>query len=43
LRNIGCGDLLIASIALANRATLVTRNRKDFRKLPNLGLENWAD
>jgi tRNA(fMet)-specific endonuclease VapC len=43
LKNIGRGDLLIASIALANRATLVTRNLKDFRKVPNLRVENWAD
>jgi tRNA(fMet)-specific endonuclease VapC len=35
-------DLLIASIALANAATLVTRNTKDFANVPNLKLENWA-
>jgi tRNA(fMet)-specific endonuclease VapC len=34
-------DLLIASIALANRATLVTRNTKDFQNIPNLKLANW--
>src|SRR5262249_39741063 len=43
LRGIGRGDLLIASIALVNRATLVTRNRKDFQKVSGLQLENWAD
>ncbi len=37
------GDLLIAAITLANRATLVTRNEKDFRKMPGLRIENWAD
>lgn len=42
-RRIGRGDLLIASIVLANKATLVTRNRKDFQKVPGLLLENWAD
>ncbi len=43
LKKIGRGDLLIASIALANRAMLVTRNLKDYRKVPGLQLENWAD
>jgi tRNA(fMet)-specific endonuclease VapC len=43
LKKVGRGDLLIASIALANSATLVTRNLKDFRKFPGLQLENWAD
>jgi tRNA(fMet)-specific endonuclease VapC len=43
LRKIGRTDLLIASIALANDATLVTRNVKDFRQVPGLRVENWAD
>ncbi|HYT92325.1 MAG TPA: type II toxin-antitoxin system VapC family toxin [Gemmataceae bacterium] len=43
LKKIGRGDLLIASIVLANRATLVTRNLKDFRQVPGLQIENWAD
>jgi tRNA(fMet)-specific endonuclease VapC len=43
LKKIGRGDLLIAAICLANKATLVTRNLKDFRKVPGLLLENWAD
>jgi tRNA(fMet)-specific endonuclease VapC len=34
LKKIGRGDLLIACIALANRATLVTRNTKHFLQLP---------
>lgn len=37
------GDLLIACIALAHDATLVTRNRKDFQNIPKLRIENWAD
>jgi len=43
LKKIGRGDLLIASIALAHRATLATRNVGDFRQVPGLRVENWAD
>lgn len=43
LRSIGRGDLLIAAIALAQRAILVTRNQRDFQKVPGLRIENWAD
>lgn len=43
LKKIGGRDLLIAAIALASRATLVTRNLKHFRPIPRLHLENWAD
>jgi tRNA(fMet)-specific endonuclease VapC len=43
LRKMGRADLQIASIALAKRATLVTRNIKDFRRVPNLQLINWLD
>lgn len=42
-KKIGRADLLIACIALAHDATLVTRNRKDFQNIPNLRIENWAD
>lgn len=40
---IGLADLLIAAITLANGATLVTRNQKDFLKVPGLQLQNWLD
>lgn len=40
---IGRADLLIASIALAHRATLVTRNTRHFRQIPNLHVVNWID
>jgi len=43
LKKIGRRDLLIASSALAHRATLVTRNRRHFQQVPGLKVENWAD
>ncbi len=43
LKRIGHADVLIASIALANSATLVTRNLKHFRQVPDLRVENWVD
>lgn len=43
LTKIGRADLLIACIALANRATVITRNLKHFRQIPGLAIENWAD
>lgn len=43
LKKIGRADLLIASIALARRAVLVTRNLKHFQQVPGLQVENWAD
>jgi tRNA(fMet)-specific endonuclease VapC len=42
-RKVGRGDLLIASIALAHRAILVTRNVKDFDRIPNLKIVNWMN
>ena len=42
-RKIGRADLLIASITLANRATLVTRNLRHFKQIPGLKVENWVD
>lgn len=38
---IGTQDLKIASIVLSQQAILVTRNRKDFEKIPNLLIEDW--
>ena len=42
-RQIGRADLLIASITLASRATLVTRNKRHFKQIPGLRVENWVD
>lgn len=38
---IGPHDLLIASIALAHDLTLVTHNLKEFRRVPDLKIEDW--
>ncbi len=43
LKRIGRADLLIASITLAHRAVLVTRNQRHFEQVPNLELVNWVD
>jgi tRNA(fMet)-specific endonuclease VapC len=37
------GDMLIACIALAHNAILVTRNVKDYKAVIGLRVENWAD
>ncbi len=39
---IGAMDLKIASVCLANDATLLTRNLKDFDKVPGLRAEDWS-
>lgn len=43
LRKIGRADLVIASIALSHRATLVTRNLRHFKQIPGLVVTNWVD
>ena len=40
---IGTMDLKIAAICLAHDATLLTRNRVDFDKVPGLRVKNWLD
>src|SRR5207244_114235 len=37
---IGTRDLKIAAVALANRLTLLTRNRRDFGRIPGLTLDD---
>jgi tRNA(fMet)-specific endonuclease VapC len=40
-RTIGPNDLLIAAIALAHAATLVTHNTGEFSRIEELRLEDW--
>ncbi len=39
---IGTQDLKIAAIALANDATVITRNTQHFSRVPNLKFEDWS-
>ena len=39
---IGSMDLKIASIAIANKAILVSRNLKDFEQVPDLSVQDWT-
>ena len=39
---IGPNDLLIASTVLAHHGTLVTHNLKEYKRLPQLKLQDWT-
>ena len=38
----GVADMQIAAIAMANKLTVVTHDRRGFWRLPNLPIEDWA-
>jgi tRNA(fMet)-specific endonuclease VapC len=42
-RSIGAMDLLIAAHAVHERATLVTRNSDEFKRVDRLKVENWKE
>jgi tRNA(fMet)-specific endonuclease VapC len=40
--NVGSNDLKIAASALENQAIVVTRNLRDFKRVPALACQDWA-
>ncbi len=38
---IGTFDTMIASMCLANKQTLITRNNKHFKQIPGLKVQSW--
>jgi tRNA(fMet)-specific endonuclease VapC len=40
--NVGTMDLRIGAIVLENGGTVVTRNVRDFQRIPHLAVEDWS-
>ncbi len=40
---IGPLDMLIAAQALSGNLIIVTNNEKEFQRIPDLRIENWAE
>ena len=40
---IGPYDVQVAGVALANNLSIVTRNTREFERVPGLRVENWYD
>jgi tRNA(fMet)-specific endonuclease VapC len=41
--NVGPKDLRIAAIALEQGAIVITRNRRDFERIPGITVEDWTE
>jgi tRNA(fMet)-specific endonuclease VapC len=42
IRNISVDDIAMTAIALSVNGILITRNQRDFAKVPNLVFEDWS-
>jgi tRNA(fMet)-specific endonuclease VapC len=42
VKRVGTNDCRIAATAIANNLTVVTRNTRDYAKIPNVKFEDWT-